>query len=83
MSRCANNILYIYIYVRFSARNFPPPPTRGLLARKASAVVNAMLGWDSLLSIYKRVPDAATGEMILVRRPELGGLESHINASIR
>ena len=35
-----------------------------------------MLGWDSLLSIYKRVPDSATGEMILVRRPELGGLES-------
>ena len=42
--------------------------------------MNAMLGWDSLLSIYKRVPDAATGEMILVRRPELGGLESQSGA---
>ena len=40
-----------------------------------------MLGWDSLLSIYKRVPDAATGEMILVRRPELGGLESQSGAA--
>ena len=40
-----------------------------------------MLGWDSLLSIYKSVPDAATGEMILVRRPELGGLESQSGAA--
>ena len=27
-----------------------------------------MGGWDSLLSIYESVPDAATGETILVRR---------------
>jgi hypothetical protein len=40
-----------------------------------------MLGWDSLLSIYKRVPDSATGEMILVRRPELGGLESQFGSA--
>lgn len=28
-----------------------------------------MSGWGSLLSIYESVPDAATGETILVRRP--------------
>ena len=64
-------------HLHFRSALPPPPFWRGLLETKTERRSGRhMLGWDSLLSIYKRVPDSATGEMILVRRPELGGLES-------